>query len=80
MSPEDIAGRVKLRGRGGTVLQPAVDLLDRVEDFPKDGPILIITDGYCDKLQVPRRREHAYLMPRGHYLPFMPAGEVFHFE
>ncbi len=79
MPPEAIADRVRVRGRGGTVLQPAVDLLERTEDFPQDGPILIITDGECDKLQVPRRREHAYLVPRGRFLPFVAAGEVFYF-
>ena len=34
---------------GGTVLQPGVDLLEAAEDFPKDGPILIITDGYVEE-------------------------------
>jgi predicted metal-dependent peptidase len=72
---EDIAGRVRVRGRGGTVLQPAIDLLERAPDFPKDGPVLIITDGFCDRLTV--RREHAYLLPKGRTLPFPPRGEVF---
>ena len=40
---EDIAGRVRVQGRGGTVLQPAVTLLHNAKDFPKDGPILIIS-------------------------------------
>ncbi|GAA1418554.1 vWA domain-containing protein [Catellatospora coxensis] len=72
---EDIAGRVKVRGRGGTELQPGIRLLERAEDFPADGPILIITDGECDVLRV--RREHAYLMPERGRLPFTPRGEVF---
>lgn len=72
---EEIAGRVKVRGRGGTELQPGVRLLERAEDFPADGPILIITDGDCDVLRV--RREHAYLMPERGRLPFTPRGEVF---
>jgi predicted metal-dependent peptidase len=75
MPPEDIAGRVKVRGRGGTILQPGIDLLERARDFPKDGPILVITDGYCDKLTV--RRDHAFIVPEGHHLPFVPRGEVF---
>ena len=54
MSADDIAGRVRVRGRGGTVLQPGVELLLRAEDFPKKGPVLVITDGYCDKLTIPR--------------------------
>ncbi|HEX6904042.1 MAG TPA: VWA-like domain-containing protein [Thermoanaerobaculia bacterium] len=73
--PEDIAGRVKVKGRGGTVLQPGIDLLEKALDFPKDGPLLIITDGYCDSLRV--RREHAFLIPAGAGLPFTPQGPVF---
>jgi predicted metal-dependent peptidase len=75
LSPEDIAGRVQVKGRGGTVLQPAIDLLERAEDFPKEGPLLIISDGWCDRLHI--RREHAFLLPEGSSLPFAPRGEVF---
>ncbi len=71
----EIAGRVRVRGRGGTVLQPGIDLLERAHDFPPDAPILVITDGYCDVLRV--RREHAYLVPEGARLPFTPRGPVF---
>ncbi|MDE5754734.1 MAG: hypothetical protein K2H89_09380, partial [Oscillospiraceae bacterium] len=39
LSPEDIAGRVEVKGRGGTILQPAVDLLESAKDFPKNGAI-----------------------------------------
>jgi predicted metal-dependent peptidase len=73
---DEIAGRVGIRGRGGTVLQPAIDLLQRAPDFPPDGPLLIITDGECDVLRV--RRTHAFLIPLGARLPFTPRGEVFH--
>jgi predicted metal-dependent peptidase len=66
---------VRVRGRGGTTLQPAISLLDRAEDFPPGAPVLVITDGECDVLRV--RRTHAYLMPRGARLPFTPRGEVF---
>jgi len=76
MKPEDIAGTVKVKGRGGTVLQPGVDLLDRAEDFPKDAPLLVITDGYCDKV-ILYGKEHAFLIPRGSTLPFVPKGKVF---
>src|SRR6185436_14306178 len=69
---EEIAGRVRVRGRGGTELQPGLNLLDRVEDFPTGAPVLIITDGYCDVLRV--RREHAFLVPEGARLPFTPRG------
>ncbi|MFI7599342.1 hypothetical protein [Actinoplanes sp. NPDC049681] len=72
---EDIAGRIRVRGRGGTVLQPAIDLLEQAADFPAAGPILVITDGGCDVLRI--RRTHAFLMPRGARLPFAPRGPVF---
>lgn len=76
ISPDDIAGRVKVKGRGGTVLQPGIDLLESAEDFPKTGPILIITDGGCeDKLRI--RRQHAYLMPEKNSLPFAAHGKIF---
>jgi predicted metal-dependent peptidase len=76
MSPDDIAGRVKVRGRGGTILQPAINLLQTAPDFPKTGPILIITDGFCEpNLMV--RRDHAYLLPSDSRLPFSPKGKVF---
>jgi predicted metal-dependent peptidase len=77
MEPNDIAGRVRVRGRGGTVLQPGVDLLESANDFPKDGPLLLITDGKCDRVRI--RREHAFLVPAGAALPFKPVGPVFRF-
>jgi len=73
--PTDIASRVKIRGRGGTVLQPGVDLLEKATDFPKEGPVLIITDGGCDHVRI--RRDHAFLIPAGARLPFNPHGPVF---
>ncbi len=75
MSPEAIADRVKVRGRGGTVLQPAVDLLEKADDFPPKGPLLLITDGACDQLRI--KRDHAFLLPEGRALPFAPRGRVF---
>jgi predicted metal-dependent peptidase len=78
MSPETIAGRVKVRGRGGTILQPAVNLLEKAADFPKEGPLLIITDGQCDRLQI--HRDHAFLLPKGRHLPFVPKGDLFRIE
>lgn len=75
LEPYEIAGRVQVRGRGGTVLQPGVDLLETAEDFPDDGPILVITDGQCDAVRI--RREHAWLIPAGARLPVVPRGPVF---
>jgi predicted metal-dependent peptidase len=78
VAPEDIAGRVVVKGRGGTVLQPAVDLLENAKDFPKDGPILIITDaGIESDLKV--HHEHALLIPQGKRLPFRAKGKVFYY-
>ncbi|WP_231114657.1 hypothetical protein [Lentzea aerocolonigenes] len=72
---EDIAGRTKVRGRGGTVPQPGIDLPERAGGFPARGPIVVITDGCCD---VPRtRREHAFPIPAGSHLPFRARGPVF---
>ena len=78
LAPEDIAGRVEVRGRGGTILQPGVDLLLKAKDFPKDAPILIITDGYIEK-NLSVHREHGFLIPRGNHLPFRAKGKVFYF-
>ena len=78
LPPEQIAGRVQVKGRGGTVLQPGVDLLEAAPDFPPDGPLLIITDGACDTLQI--RRPHAFLLPAGRKLPFHVTGELFHLD
>lgn len=45
---EDIAGRVEVTGRGGTILQPGVDALEKANNFPVTDPLLIITDGYIE--------------------------------
>ena len=57
------------------MLQPGIDLLEDAEDFPKDAPLLVITDGECDRLTI--RRDHALLIPAGRPLPFVPRGPVF---
>lgn len=75
MDVGQIAGRVKVLGRGGTVLQPGVDLLEQADDFPSDGPILVITDAWCDPVRV--RRTHAFLIPYGAALPFTTRAPVF---
>lgn len=79
MAPEDIAGRVEITGRGGTILQPGVNAIEGAKNFPVNGPILIITDGYIEEnLKV--KREHAYLIPNGNRLPFRAKGKVFYME
>lgn len=79
ISPEDIAGRVAVKGRGGTILQPGIDTLESAKDFPKDGPILIITDGEIESY-LSIKHEHAYLLPQGKRLPFKARGPVFYFK
>jgi len=79
IAPEDIAGRVAVKGRGGTILQPGIDALENAKDFPKDGPILIITDGEIEE-HLDIKHEHAYLLPKGKHLPFRAKGEVFYFN
>ena len=79
LATEEIAGKVEVKGRGGTVLQPGIDLLEQAKDFPKDGPILIITDGMIEgNLNV--HWEHAFLIPKGSRLPFRTRGNVFYME
>ena len=79
MEAAGIAGSVQVRGRGGTVLQPGVELLDHAPDFPKEAPLLVITDGACDRLNL-HGRDHAFLLPRGRSLPFPPKGPIFYLE
>jgi predicted metal-dependent peptidase len=78
MSPDAIADRVQIKGRGGTILQPGVDLLEHAVDFPKDGPLLLITDGQCDQVRI--LRHHAILIPKGGRLPFTARGPVFRLQ
>lgn len=73
---ESLATRVSVRGRGGTVLQPAVNLLETRQDFPKDCPILIITDGLCEE-DLAVKRDHAFLLVPGGRLPFRTQKPVF---
>ncbi len=68
--------RVTVRGRGGTVLQPAVTHLQYQRDFPATAPILIITDGLCED-HIDITRDHAFLLPPGARLPFATRAPVF---
>lgn len=79
MAAEDIAGRVEVKGRGGTLLQPAADLLEKADDFPPEAPILLITDGAIEE-RIFIHREHAWLLPKHCKLPFQTGKPVFQFE
>jgi predicted metal-dependent peptidase len=75
--PDDLLYQeVNVVGRGGTVLQNSIKLLESDNSFPIDAPILILTDGETDVLDV--RRTHAFVLPKNHRLPFSPAGDVFY--
>jgi len=63
VAPTALRGVFAVQGRGGTVLQPAINFLLSRPDFPTAAPIMIITDGWCEEeLTVPR--EHCFLLPR----------------
>lgn len=75
---EMLAHKIKIKGRGGTVLQQAVNYLENAKDFPDGAPILILTDGFFEE-NLTIEREHAFLVPNRHYLPFN-AKNVFEFK
>lgn len=79
VEPERLLERFSVRGRGGTVLQPGLDRLHDLADrgeFPKKGPVLVITDGYCED-RISTALDHAFLLPEGRRLPFRTRGEIF---
>lgn len=76
MTVEELANKVEVKGRGGTRLQPAVDLLEHVKDFPIDAPVLVITDGMTES-HIKIKRKHAWLLPEGKRLPFQTNASVF---
>ncbi|ASF45775.1 vWA domain-containing protein [Methylovulum psychrotolerans] len=79
IEPERLLDRFMVKGRGGTALQPGVDALRDLAskgDFPRLGPVLIITDGGCEN-HLDISFSHAYLLPEGKRLPFTARGDVF---
>ncbi len=81
LAPGDLRGIFPIQGRGGTVLQPAINYLLGRNDFPAGAPLMIITDGWCEEdLVVPR--EHCFLLPRKQYsegneMPLRTSAPVF---
>ena len=75
MRPGELLELIQIKGRGGTVLMPGIRLLEAAKDFPKDGPILRITDGACDHLSI--WREHAILLAQGGQMRQTTTGPVF---
>lgn len=79
MTVEELASKVEVKGRGGTRLQPAVDLLEKTDDFPKDAPVLLITDGMIEP-HIDIKRKHAWLIADGKRLPFQTKATVFYYS
>lgn len=58
--PSDLAGRVQMKGRGGTRLQPGVDYLEKTLEFPANDATLTITAGEIEQ-DLKIKYEHAFL-------------------
>ncbi|MBC8136073.1 MAG: peptidase [Fibrella sp.] len=72
--PTDLRGVFSVQGRGGTVLQPAINFLLRRADFPPTAPIMVITDGWCeDEILCPR--DHCFVLPRAPQVDAKQKGE-----
>lgn len=75
--PDDLMySPIQVHGRGGTQLQPAVELFEQLSEFPPDAPLLILTDGFTDVFHV--KRTHAFVLPKGRNMPFATRGDVFY--
>lgn len=59
---DSLKDRVKVTGRGGTVLQQAVNYLENNKDFPSKAPVLVLTDGYFEPT-LAIRNPHAFVVP-----------------
>ena len=73
LAPDRLASQVRAGGRGGTVLQHGVDLLRHDAGFPTEAPVLLVTDGRCERVRV--HRDHAWVTTG--QLPFATSGPVF---
>lgn len=81
VAPTDLRGVYPLKGRGGTVLQPALSFLHSRPDFPTGAPVMVITDGWCEEeLLIPRA--HCFVLPRRAWkqgaMPLRTAAPCFH--
>jgi predicted metal-dependent peptidase len=63
VSPTDLRGVYPVKGRGGTVLQPAINHLVSRPDFPPKAPVMVITDGWCEE-ELTCPRDHCFVLPR----------------
>ena len=81
VAPTDLRGVYPVKGRGGTVLQPALSFLHSRPDFPAGAPVMVITDGWCEEeLLIPRA--HCFVLPRKAWkqraMPLRTASPCFH--
>lgn len=76
---ESLSGQVEVHGRGGTWLQPGLDLLEELEELPPDAPVMIITDGWYEQ-ELNTRREHCYLLPATGVMQWPAHGPIFRME
>lgn len=53
---------IRLKGFGGTILQPSIDVI--VKEYP-DSNTLLITDGYCDNLDMTKLRGKVIILTTG---------------
>lgn len=63
VAPTELRGVFPIKGRGGTVLQPAINFLVSRADFPPKAPVMVITDGYCEE-EIHCARAHCFVLPR----------------
>lgn len=66
------------RRLGNYTLHPESVVIGAGNRSQADGPILVITDAWIDRVRI--KREHAYLIPAGAVLPFPARGPVFRFS
>lgn len=82
VEPERLLDRYSVRGRGGTVLQPGLERLRALAargEFPPQGPVLVVTDGWCED-GLSTAMDHAFLLPAGRRLPFVARAPLFAVE
>ena len=74
VDPETLRRSFPVKGRGGTYLSGAVNLLLASPDFPPEAPILVVTDGAFEE-DLSIARTHAWVLPRADlWWPFRPDG------
>ena len=60
--------RLMIKGMGGTVLQPSID---HIEKTYNKFPTVILTDGYCDSLDLSKLNKRVLILSQGEKCPIM---------